>query len=97
MLSATMRDMSAASAWANTASFQYANAGMSAFFAASFVLLAWTGGGSDSTWRFGLAVGWLGLALIWLRRGLRIARSRGADEGGLSQLAAKGRPGTRSG
>jgi MYXO-CTERM domain-containing protein len=76
-----MRDMSAASARVSSASFQYAWAGMSAFFAASFAWLAWTGEGSDSTWRYCLAVGWLGLALVWLRRGRRITRSRRADEG----------------
>jgi hypothetical protein len=82
MLSGTMRDMSADSAWASSASFQYVSAGVNAFFAASFALLAWTGDGSESMWRYGLAVGWLGIALVWLRRGLRITRSRRADEGG---------------
>jgi hypothetical protein len=77
-----MRDMSADSARASSASFQYVSAGVNGFFAAGFAWLAWTGEGSESTWRYCLAVGWLGIALVWLRRGLRMDRRRRADEVG---------------
>jgi hypothetical protein len=59
---------------------QFISAGVSAFFAFCFAWLAWNGDGSDSAWRFGIALGWLGLALVWLVRGFRADRSgRGRD------------------
>lgn len=67
--------MSADSAWASSRTFQFISAGVSAFFALCFSWLAWNGDGSDSAWRFGLALGWLGLALVWLVRGVRADRS----------------------
>lgn len=71
--------MSADSAYAS-GTFQFISAGVSAFFAPCFAWLAWNGDGSDAAWRFGLALGWLGLALVWLVRGLRADRGgRGRD------------------
>lgn len=72
--------MSADSAWASSRTFQFVSAGVNAFFALCFAWLGWHGDGSDSAWRFALALGWLGMALVWLVRGVRADRmDRGRD------------------